>query len=547
MKKTSLQKSVIWCWLQELICSCADVIPQSATDADHDNDDIAAFESINDNNDNNSNNSKLYRNNNNCADHLETNGKTFEEQQQQRKSLPNPAAVLKTVSALIALDCNPQHQNIKNIQQQHEFQKKLQKYQNNQQVSQHSEEEKKHYYLYTNNKPDLSKQRRCMLLENNDSLLEEVVEEEIEENDEQNEQDKIVHELNIEEQNKLTATCTKEQMMMMELENSNYDKFDHYDNNLNSGRGGGGDEDYYGNGQKGKFYSKNGHNSSNSSSCNIERKLQTQQNNKQHFGSSTTTTTTLSVGNLYRHCKLKTFQKIKLNLITHHGNSGGVGISASSSSTSLLSSSSSSMDATTLQTIVETDNDVISGNTTTTMSSSTTASNSGLYQIIDEKYKIKETELSLKVINNQTSNNSSTTEPVNTANNKYKLLDLSSMEKPNEKSPSTISPSPLTEATGSTAATINNTVSKRIEFFEHANIPNGGIIKPKSNIYSIYRVNDNMIIEDEKHVKNVVKLKEAGSSKQSFLLRHDSHTLTIILSCVFIVTFLLLVFFPLPG
>ncbi|KNC34148.1 hypothetical protein FF38_08317 [Lucilia cuprina] len=495
---------------EELICSCADVIPLSATDADgHDNDDLVTLEDFNDNND------QLYRNNNNCTD-AETDNHEEQKRQQQRKILPNPSAVLKTVAALIAMDSNPQHQNIKNLQQQHELQMKLQEFQNqHQQVPQHCVEDKKHYF-YINKKPDLSKQRHCMLLENNDSLLEE---------DEEESGDRELQELMKEEQNQLTATCTKEQMMM-EFQNSNYDKFDHYDNNLNSDGGGDGD-DCYGNGhQTDNCYSssKNGHN--NASSCSNERKQQ-----EKHVGSSSSSTTTLSVGNLYRHCKLKTFQKIKLNLITHHGNSGGGGSNHCSSS-SLLSSS---MDGNMLQTIVETDNDVISGNTT----SSTT----GLYQIIDEKYKIKETELSLKVINNQSSNNNNTssiTSAVGASNMKHKLFDLSGMEKSCEKSSTTLSSATSTQPTDAiaAAATINNTVSKRIEFFEHANIPNGGIIKPKSNIYSIYRVNDNMAIEDEKLVKNVVKLKEAGSSKStaatSFLLRHDSHTLTIILSCVFI-------------
>lgn len=514
--------------MQELICSCADVIPQSATDDDRGYDDINTLEDFNDNNDRSANNSKMYRNNNNCNE-TQIDDKNNEEQrpQFQRKILPNPAAVLKTVAALIAMDCNPQHQNIKNLQQQHEFQMKLHEYQNHQQVPQHFEEDKKHHF-HINKKPDLNIQRRCMLLENKESLLEEV------ENGDENK--KVKESIKDEEQNKLTATCTKEQMMK-EFENSNYDKYDHYDNNLNSG--GGGKEDYYDNGQTNNCFGKNFHN--NDSSCNDESK----QSQQKYVGSSTTT---LSVGNLYRHCKLKTFQKIKLNLITHHGNSSGSSHCSSSSSSSSSLLSSSSMDATTLQTIVETDNDVITANSSTSLSS-------GLYRIVDEKYKIKDTELSLKVINSQSSDiQSSTPSVANTTNVKYKLYDLSlSKEKSCEKSPSTLSSTITALATDATATagTTSNTVSKRIEFFEHANIPNGGIIKPKSNIYSIYRVNDNMVIEDEKLVKNVVKLKEAGPSKPttaaSFLLKHDSHTLTIILSCVFIVTFLLLVFFPLPG
>lgn len=450
--------------MQELICSCTDVIPTSETDD----------ELIDDINDNTGSHAIHIRHNNNYHDH-ERNDPEIDLKQQpvQRQEVPNPAAVLKTVAALIALDSNPHHQNIKNLNQQQEFHSKLQQYQKLQKP-QLPVEDQEHFHV---KKPDWGKQRHCVLVEENEDV-EEVLQKDV----------SLVTKIRQEEQKTITATCTKEQMMR-DFEKSNYNKFERYDSNLN--------ED---------LKTKNNAVSYKFSFCrNDNQSISNDQNGED----DETHRATASLGNFYRHCKLKTFQNIKLNLITHHGNNG------------CLMADDPDFDATaTLQTIVETENDVISGGTGT-------GPTSGLYQIVDEKYN---NELSLKVFSSL--NEVAAASPTS---NKYKLLELTCAEKAaNEK-----------------IATSANSVSKRIEFFEHANIPNGGIIKPKSNIYSIYRVNESALLPEEKLlVKNVVKEKEAGSSKtvgSSFLLRHDSHTLTIILSCVFIVTFLLLVFFPIPG
>lgn len=80
-------------------------------------------------------------------------------------------------------------------------------------------------------------------------------------------------------------------------------------------------------------------------------------------------------------------------------------------------------------------------------------------------------------------------------------------------------------------------ISKRIEFFEQQKSG-----KPKLEVFSIYLPKEKTKeLELEQKIK--AKTNEAGSS----ILKHDSHTLTVILSCVFIATFLWLVFFPLPG
>lgn len=461
--------------MQELICSCADVIPVSA------NEDNGEGDTVYDNS-SSDRSRKVHPNNNN---------------NRTRYELPNPSAVLKTVTALIAINSiNPHQKIMKNLKNQQEFQVTTQELKRNSPISQN------------------------LVLEQNGTLLEQ-------EDDNIDEDENFTQKLITEEQNKLTATFAKEQMMM-EFNNQNYDEFDNYDNNSNNGVGDGISchYEYYTNGQTKTRYSKSGPNNDNSN-----------KNDKQYLYDSSSTTS-LNVDNFHRQCNLKTFQKIKLNLMTHHGNSSGN-----------YCSSSTSKDSSTLQTIEETDNDVITSNSSSTI-------NAGLYKIVDEKNKINENELSLKVPCDQSSNDIASIKLDTSSNMKYKLLNLSSLKKSSEKSNLILPPS--SECLDDSAAlptsgsvllsTVSNTVSKRIEFFEHANIPNGGIIKPKSNIYSIYRVNDNMVTEDVNLKK---QLKAAGPSKttstNSFLLRHDSQTLTIILSCVFIVTFLLLVFFPLPG
>lgn len=472
--QNSLQnQSVIWCWLQELICSCADVIPI----CDHDDDD-AVVEDLIDNS--SSADTGGFQENNNRHDFKLDADHKRRLTQTQRKEIPNVTAVLKTVCALIALDINPHHQNVTNLQQQHDFQVKLQQYQK----KQHKPKQDDHGdAIHANRKELWDHKRHCILLEE-------------EEEEEEEERHELEHgpenKVEMQEQKQFTATCTKEQMMR-ELEmKSNIDPLDRYDNNKNQSAKvkseicSGDDSDHQ---EYNVVYHEN---------VGVDEHNGGQQLVRPHK-------VTASFGNLYRHCKLKTFQKIKRNLITHHGNNH---------------CGPSEFDATTtLQTIVETDNDVISG-------CGGGSTGGGLYQVIDEKYN---NELSLKVISSLNESSGSQGTP-----NKYQLLELPS----------------LVDKSGSdkSSVTTANSVSKRIEFFEHANIPNGGIIKPKSNIYSIYRVSEQGTAESSDGkllVKNVLKEKEAGSS--IFMLRHDSHTLTIILSCVFIVTFLLLVFFPIPG
>ncbi|XP_075152018.1 leucine-rich-repeats and calponin homology domain protein isoform X2 [Haematobia irritans] len=437
---------------EELLCSCEDVVPHFECDGDGVVEDVT---------DNSSTSGLRGNNNNNKHSDFELDPNIKRPQRSMLyKKLPNATAVLTTIGALIALDMNPHHQSITNKQQQHDFQIKLRQYQ----MKQHDDDQKR------SNKDVWDEKRRCILLE--------------EDGEDMQKPDKPK-----EEQTQFSATFTKKQMMR-EFEKPKFESCEN--NNANQyqrGKSGDGVHEY----QEYNMYS-------NCKGTIIEDHIQ--QKDQQHQKGTT------SIGNFYRHCKLKTFQKIKLNLITHHGNSGGYEDDIYGST---------EMDTTTtLQTIVETDNDVISGG-------SGTGPNSGLYQIVDEKYN---NELSLKVISSL-NELSGSPKP-----SKYQLLELPSNET-------------NTPICGKSTLTSGNSVSKRIEFFEHANIPNGGIIKPKSNIYSIYRVNDGNETEENLIAKNMLKEKESGSS--IFMLRHDSHTLTIILSCVFIVTFLLLVFFPIPG
>uniref|UniRef100_A0A1A9WBH3 Calponin-homology (CH) domain-containing protein n=1 Tax=Glossina brevipalpis TaxID=37001 RepID=A0A1A9WBH3_9MUSC len=434
----------------ELICSCSDVIPSFDSIDDVDN---AVTK--------NSSTSQANCNNNYSSkdNELETNKRV------QLKTLPNPTAVLKTVAALIALDCNPHHRNVQNLQQQREFQMKLQMFQRQQELP---KQRVLSEYMLLNKKGKTPNQRRCVLLE---GLNEEDMELEAERRELNDQYDG-------EEQKQLTATCTKEQMMIVEYENSNYE----FDNNFN--------KDHCNDRNKQELLS-NGQNED-SGNDDVDGDAVAVAEKAKH--------------SIYRYAKLKTFQKIKLNLITAHGNNGNA----------FGNFSPPQDDDSILQTIVETENDAITPNIN--------PANTEVYQIIDEKVKCFDNELPLKVANTGSQITTIITP------NKYKLLELPSMESSADKS--------------NNITTTSNSVSKRIEFFEHANIPNGGIIKPKTNIYSIYRGNDR--VEDDKLVEQIVKNKEAGSSA-AFLLRHDSHVLTVILSCVFIVTFLLLVFFPLPG
>ncbi|KAL9925097.1 leucine-rich-repeats and calponin homology domain protein isoform 1-T1 [Glossina fuscipes fuscipes] len=436
---------------EELICSCSDVIPSFNSIDEVDN---AVTK--------NSNTSQA-----NCNNNYSSAENELELKRTQSKTLPNPTAVLKTVAALIALDCNPHHRNVQNLQQQREFQMKLQMFQRQQELP---KQRLLPEYMLLNKKGKTPNQRRCVLLE---GLNEEDTELEAERRELNDQYDG-------EEQKQLTATCTKEQMMIVEYENSNYE----FDNNFNKGH------------------------------CSDQNKHELTNGQNEDSGNDDVDGDTVRAGerprhnNIYRYAKLKTFQKIKLNLITAHGNNGNA-----------FGNFGHPQEDSILQTIVENENDAITPNIS--------SANTEVYQIIDEKVKCFNNELPLKITN---IGSQATTTTTAITPNKYKLLELPSMGNSADKS--------------NNFTTTANSVSKRIEFFEHANIPNGGIIKPKTNIYSIYRGNDR--VEDDKLVEQLVKNKEAGASA-AFLLRHDSHVLTVILSCVFIVTFLLLVFFPLPG
>lgn len=498
--------------MQELICSCSDVISNYDAAADDDP---------------NNSNDILELEQEHLKCHRKTNNNNDLERQRSslfiHRIIPNPLALFKTVAALLSLDHNPHHQSSKNFQQQQEFRENLQSYE----------------HLYG------AKQTTGT-------------------------QAGLKWQMELKQRQQHTATCTKEQMlMMMEFHQNSYEidndiTNSKYDSNLNRDNEGYDDVDHhhcydrhnaineYNNSQaiEENHSTQNGHNEKHE-----EDHVNTKANNEYCNPLSSTSSSTSSfmkVGHFYRQCKLKTFEKIKLNLITAHGNNGNGGITTSACN-----------NATALQTILETEND-----------SNNSPNSSGIYQLIDEKCKQNhnEDELSLKV----TAAHAMKRQDVLPMANKFKLFDM-----------------PQLTHTGSNSSELSqstlNSISKRIEFFEHANIPNGGIIKPKSspnNIYSIYRSSGcgsgdqvHPLGNEIKFVKELIKPKEAGTSSMpiitsstinataasnsnhvtisckskfnttstSFLLRHDSQTLTIILSCVFIVTFLLLVFFPLPG
>lgn len=170
-----------------------------------------------------------------------------------------------------------------------------------------------------------------------------------------------------------------------------------------------------------------------------------------------------TVGQMLLKAKQKTYEKIKHNLLSAHGQHNFQG------------NNNNRM----LHTIVENEHDVAA------------AGPAGHYQIIDEKQE----------------------------------------EDPYQ---------PKSEDLKDAAALGNATkeaISKRIEFFEQQKSG-----KPKLEVFSIYLPKEKTKeLELEQKIK--AKTNEAGSS----ILKHDSHTLTVILSCVFIATFLWLVFFPLPG
>ncbi|XP_054084217.1 leucine-rich repeat and calponin homology domain-containing protein isoform X1 [Zeugodacus cucurbitae] len=525
---------------EELICSCADIVPPSDDGS----------------NSSNSNNNKNSLNNN-------------EPQQIQNEisqTLPNPSAVLKTVSALIALDYNPHHQNIRNLQQQYELKLKLQRQQEKLKQQQQEEDEveveaennvKQEEQQRSNPQTTFDFQRRCVLTQDGRIGA-----------------GAFEHEY----EHQLTATCTKEQMMQptlhtLGLDNSTFNLSAkcHFDVTVltnghgvgvgvASGRGGSvGVDDYE------KVNAKD------FDSDDIDEGVGAEEEERDEFDAPSNgdpyaqshahkqksqRSNNHNVADFFRHAKLKTFQKIKFNLLSSSGATSCINYGHVNNSQCML------------QTIVETESEVIGGATESSSKGSNNNNSgggggSGAYQLINEKPTFNE-ELKLKV----------ESRAIDGAGNKYKLYDLATLQ---QKTPTV----EVEEALP--------IVSKRIEFFEHSsagktnsnslnNSLNGSLnssTKSKSpnaatttatasaaatksstnSIFSIYRVVD---VNDEKLVINSGKLlnesnatgglataeKEVGTS---YLLKHDSHVLTIILSCVFIVTFLLLVFFPLPG
>lgn len=132
-----MHKICYWCWLQELICSCADVVPQ-LNDSTRADDDYDADVYVNDNDSGD---------NNNIDNNAGRDADASWRQRQQRCLVPNAVALLRTVAALIALDANPHHQHMRYLQQQEELQMKLQQLQQQQppnfqqHVAQHFEQE----------------------------------------------------------------------------------------------------------------------------------------------------------------------------------------------------------------------------------------------------------------------------------------------------------------------------------------------------------------------------------------------------------------------
>ncbi|XP_034472711.1 leucine-rich repeat and calponin homology domain-containing protein isoform X3 [Drosophila innubila] len=352
---------------EELICSCADVVPQQSEQQRAD-DDYDADVYVNDNDSSNtasssSNSNSSHNNNNNNK--IDNNAG-----HNNRCQVPNAVALLRTVAALIALDANPHHQHMRYLQQQEELQLKLQQLQQLQQpinlcVAQHFEHEQ------------------------------------------------------------LTVTCTKqpEQMLQQQqqqqqsqqLENVLYENCKYVND-------------------KDEHMSDDVSMATTATACWLyEPQQHQQQSQQQQLG---------TMGQLLRTAKQKTFEKIKHNLISPHGQH----------------SFQLNNNNRTLQTIIENEHDVAA------------AGPAGHYQLIDEKQQQQQQQ--------QTKQETTLVKPL----------------------------------------------AKRIEFFEQ---------KPKLEVFSICRIDDQQP-QLKQHKLEKLKQHAAGTS----LLKHDSHTLTIILSCVFIATFL---------
>ncbi|KAH8362604.1 hypothetical protein KR200_011518 [Drosophila serrata] len=314
---------------EELICSCEDVVPENEPQLPRADDDYDADVYVNDDDRDNSSSSNMQcnsssnskNNHNNCDNRV-----------------PNALALLRTVSALIALDANPLHQH--------------------HHLLQHFEQE--------------------------------------------HEQEQFTEP---------TITCSQQHEQMLQLEHVLYE------NGQPMAENDDGVEDRDG---------------------SVSRRQQQ----------------LATVGQMLLKAKQKTYEKIKHNLLSAHGQHN------------FQANNNNRM----LHTIVENEHDVAA------------AGPAGHYQIIDEKQQLQQPKEESEDSKNQEANTESTKEAI----------------------------------------------SKRIEFFEQQR--NG---KQKLEVFSIYLPKD----KDKQQLDHKLKAKE-NEAGTSILLKHDSHTLTVILSCVFIATFL---------
>ncbi|KAH8412409.1 hypothetical protein KR009_001816 [Drosophila setifemur] len=330
---------------EELICSCEDVVPQieqqqqqqPRADDDYDADvyvkddaaDVNCSSNTISNVPHNSSGHSSSSNNNNDHDI----------QNESDDRVPNGLALLRTVSALIALDANPHHQQLHH-----------------------------HHHLRLQ------------------------------------QQSVVVVQQHEHEQFSEPTTCSQQQEQMLQLENVLYE---------NGGNDDVGVED------------------------RGEEILGKRQQREQQLA---------AVGQMLLRAKQKTYEKIKHNLLSAHGQHNFQPTNNNNR---------------TLHTIVENEHDV------------SAAGPAGHYHVIDEKQQLDESE---------------------------ELKDPRAKE----------------------------AISKRIEFFEQQR--NG---KQKLEVFSIYLPKETKEKQLDVTTKLKAKTLEAGTS----LLKHDSHTLTIILSCVFIATF----------
>ncbi|XP_017153138.1 leucine-rich repeat and calponin homology domain-containing protein isoform X2 [Drosophila miranda] len=362
---------------EELICSCEDVVPQIEQQLPRADDDYDADVYVNNDdgiNGSSNNHNNSYNNNHNndvaCAGRV-----------------PNALALLHTVSALIALDANPHHQQ--HIQQ--ELHQRLQQL--------------KHQSV--------------------------VVVQQKEQQQQQPEQEQ--------EQEQLTeTTCSQQQEQMLQQQQQQLDHVLYENCEIINGKEANANDDV------------------DDDVVGIHQ-VARQQQQQQHL---------MAVGQMLRTAKQKTFEKIKHNLLSAHGQH-----------TFQSRSNSSNNNNRTLHTIVESEHDVA------------TAGPAGHYHLIDEKQKQQQSK-------------------------SEESKDLAAV------------PVPVS------AAAAKEAISRRIEFFEQQR--NG---KPQVEVFSIYRIGEDKQQQEQLQLQQK-KLKSKDNEAGTSLLKHDSHTLTVVLSCVFITTFL---------